>query len=267
MVYTQNRDPDSIRQTTQVVVIAGGKAKRLGINNIPKCMLDISGAKKLIDLCIESVVKEGFRNFVFLLGHKSEMVMRHIGDGQTYGINATYSIDPPSESGWGKGKAFKHALLNGKINAQKRSIVVFPDDIVLQDELYSKLLKTHIQNVERHAVSSSIVLVPGTQYPYGAADLDHRGIIRGFVEKPFVNKPTSVGIYVFEPEVYGIVQDKISLDDPAPVDLESTIMPELVSRSKLSSFMVPGNSWLPINTLKEYEQATRVLQARISHAS
>ena len=242
-------------EKTQIVVMAGGKAKRMAID-IPKCLLEISG-KKLIDMCIESLTKEGFRDFVFLLGHKHETVAEYIGNCR-YNISSRFSIDPPRVSGWGKGKAFKYALVNEKIDGSKRSIVVFPDDIILEEKIFSKFLLNHVEAIQKHSVSASVLLVPGAEYPYAVADVDSGGLVHEFTEKPFLNKPTSAGVYIFEPDVYGIIRENISIDDPSPVDLESTIMPRLVANTKLSSFFIPTNKWMPINTIKEYENAIKV---------
>jgi NDP-sugar pyrophosphorylase family protein len=237
--------------------MAGGRAKRMGID-IPKCMLEISG-KKLIDICIESLQKEGFSDFVFLLGHKHEMVTQHLGDGTRYGINAKFSIDPPSVLGWGKGKAFKYALETNKIDKSKRCIIVFPDDLVLEEKVFSKVLVHHIEAIRKNDVSASTLLVPGTEYPYGVADVSSDGTVLEFKEKPFLDKPTSVGVYVFEPKVYDIISKRISLEDPKPVDLESTIMPYLVNERKLTGLFIPSDKWVPVNTMKEYEQAVKIL--------
>ena len=241
---------------TQIVVIAGGRAKRMG-TDIPKCLLEISG-KKLIDICIESLTKEGFSDFVFLLGHKHEMVTDHIGNGSRYGIKAKFSVDPPTVLGWGKGKAFKYALTAEKIDSSRRSIVVFPDDLILEDRIFSKFLMGHVEACRKHGISASALLVPGTDYPYAVADVDGDGVVKKFIEKPFLNQPTSVGVYIFESEVYNVIQDLISLDDPTPVDLESTIMPRLVTENKLGSLLIASDKWVPINTMKEYEQAIKV---------
>lgn len=242
---------------TQVLVLAGGRAKRMGID-LPKCLLEVSG-KKLIDRCIESLTKDGFRQFVFLLGHRHELVIQHIGDGSRYGIEANYGIDPTSKLGWGKGKAIKHALQSNKIDRSRRSIVAFPDDVVLENDVYSRFLMSHLEAVHRYGVFASAVLVPGTEYPYGVAKVDSRGMIVGFNEKPFVDKPTSVGIYAFEPQVYEVVEEGIDLQEPGAVELESTILPLLARKRRLSSFFIARDKWLPINTLKEYEQAMKVL--------
>jgi NDP-sugar pyrophosphorylase family protein len=227
--------------------------------DVPKCMLEVGG-KKLIDICIESLTKDGFRDFVFLLGHKHEMVTDHVGDGRRYGITVQYSIDPESTLGWGKGKAFKFAVINNKINRSRRSIVVFPDDIILIPNVYSKYVNHHLEYVSKYDISASAMLVPGTEYPYGVAKIeDNTGLIQGFIEKPVVDKPTSVGIYILEPAAYGIVIEKIAMEDLAPVELEHTVLPALAEKSKLGSFFIPNNSWLPINTMKEYERAVKIM--------
>lgn len=241
---------------TQIVVMAGGRARRMGID-FPKCLLEISG-KKLIDMCIESLLGEGFRNIVFLLGHKHEMVTEHVGNGNKHDAEINFSIDPSSVSGWGKGKAFKYALTTNKIKSSKRSMVIFPDDIILEDRIFSKFLMNHLEAIRKYSISASALLVPGTDYPYGVVDVDSEGLVQKFTEKPFLNKPTSVGVYIFEPDVYSMIQEIINFDDPTPVDLESTIMPRLVAKNKLGSFFIPANKWLPINTMKEYERAIKV---------
>ncbi|MFQ5940579.1 MAG: NDP-sugar synthase [Nitrososphaerales archaeon] len=241
---------------TQVVVLAGGRAKRMGID-FPKCLLEVSG-KKLIDICIESLTKEDFRKFVFLLGHRHELVMQHLGDGSKYNIEAKYSVESQSSIGWGKAKAFKHALRSG-IDLSRRSIVVFPDDIILERDFYSRFLMNHLEAVQKHRVLASAVLVPDAEYPYGVAKVDSSGMILGFTEKPLIKRPTSVGIYAFEPQVYGIVEETIDLDEQGAVELESTIFPLLARKHKLFSFFISRNKWLPINTVKEYERAIKVL--------
>ncbi|HKU49699.1 MAG TPA: sugar phosphate nucleotidyltransferase [Nitrososphaera sp.] len=251
---------DELVDRTQVIVVAGGKAKRLGMD-VPKCLLEISG-KKLIDMSIESLANDGFRDFVLMLGHKAEMVMDHVGDGSKYGVNITYSVDPAEAIGWGKGKAFKHALVNKKINTTKRSLVVFPDDIVLEDKIFSRLLMHHAESMRKHATSATIVLVPGTEYPYGVANVDGNGIVMKFTEKPLVNVATSIGMYAFEPDTYDIIRDKISLEEARPIEFESIVLPQLASENKLSSMFIETKNWVPINTLKEYENAIKVLSVK-----
>ena len=242
---------------TQVLVLAGGKAKRMGID-FPKCLLEVSG-KRLIDRCIESLTRDGFRRFVFLLGYMHEPVMQHIGDGSRYGIESKYSIDPTTDLGLGKGKAIKYALQSNRIDRSSRSIVVFPDDLILENDVYSRFLMSHLGAVRSYKVLASSVLVPGTEYPYGVAKVDSNGMIVKFTEKPIISKPTSIGIYALEPRVYEIIEEKVHLEEAGAVELESSILPLLAREHRLFGFFIARNKWLPVNTLKEYEQATKVL--------
>jgi len=241
---------------TQVIVMAGGKAKRMGID-LPKCLLEVSG-KRLIDWCVESLAEEGFRRFVFLLGHRHALVKEHISNSN-YQIEVRYSIDPISNVALGKGKALKHALQNNAIDRSQRSIVVFPDDIILENDAYSRFLSNHIEASKRNGIIASVMLVPGTEYPYGVAKVDDKNRVVSFTEKPFIREPTSTGIYALEPEVYEIVEERINMEEPRTIELESAILPVLSAERKLSAFFIESDKWLPINTLKEYERAMKVL--------
>ena len=243
---------------TQVVIIAGGRAKRMGID-IPKCLLDISG-KALIDVCIESLASQGFLRFTLLLGHGHEMVIQHL-NGKWERLQMTYSIDPDTPRGWGKGKAFKLALDTNKIDKGARSLVVFPDDIIAEKGIHTKLLQHHLDSLRARNTDASILLVPGAELPYGVAKIDDNGVLTGFEEKPTVPYPVSVGVYIFEPGVYQIFSESISLADTDPIDMESTIIPALVSKRRVNGMFIPSERWFPINTMKDYERAKSLLNS------
>lgn len=249
----------------QVALLAGGMGKRLGID-APKCLLKINGST-LLDICIEKLISNGFKDkeFILLLGYKHEMVKEHIDDGKRYGISVRYSIDPDNSIGWGKGKAFKHALLNNTIDRRKRTLITFPDDIILEDKVYSRFVQDHLEAVAKYGVYASIALIDRVEYPYGTAKLDANNnmMIVEFKEKPMLNIPTSIGLYIFEPEVYTIINEHIDMSSPKAVELESVIFPVLAERGVLHGFIIDSDSWLPINTLKEYERAIKVLVNQI----
>ncbi len=243
----------------QIALLAGGMGKRLGID-APKCLLKI-GDSTLLDICIDRLIENGFKDkeFILLLGYKHEMVREYIRDGKRYGIKVRYSIDPEGSVGWGKGKAFKYALLNNAIDSKKRTLVTFPDDILVEDCIYARFLQDHLEAVSRYGVYASIALVDKVEYPYGSAELDANNNIVKFVEKPMLNIHTSIGLYILEPEVYAIIDEHIDMGSQKAVELESVIFPILAERGLLHGFIINSGSWLPINTLKEYEKAIKVL--------
>lgn len=243
---------------TQVVIIAGGQAKRMGSDKA-KAMLELNG-RPLIDYSIEMFMKCGFNNFVLLLGHRHEEIEEHIKNAN-YDAKFAYSIEPPEIKG--KGKAFAYAIENKKIDRKKRCIVHYPDDLLLDKRLPLRFLMSHMYGVERMNTMASTLFVSGTMYPFGVAERDHNGIVINFSEKPFIERLTNTGIYIFEPEVYGIIEKFIDLKKQGSVELETTVLPHLANIKKLYSMVIPPDIWLSINTQKEYEQAEKLLKEHI----
>jgi len=242
---------------TQVIVLAGGKGKRMGYIDKPKPLLDVCG-KPLINYTIETCLACGFRRFVFLLGYKHEEIESHLGDGSNYGAEFVFSVEP--ENVKGKGKAVKYALENNKIERDKRAIVMFPDDIILDRRLPIQVLIHHINAVKLFNVLATIVFVSGTEYPFGVGEIDSVGLVRKFEEKPFIQKYTSVGVYVFEPGVFDVIDQTVSLSEERDIELESVVFPRLANEGKLYSYVIPPAVWVPVNTVKEYERAEKIVK-------
>jgi len=169
-------------------------------------------------------------------------------------------VDPPLPA-VGKGKALKHALEEGVVDAGRRALIAFPDDLFLDESLPLRLLLHHLEGVERGALATA-VFAWGLEYPYGVAELEGDGRVRRFVEKPFVDFYTSTGLYVFEPQVYGLVLELVDMGSPKPVEFEQAVLPVLAERGQLYSMVVPRGTWLPVNTLKELELAEEALARR-----
>lgn len=239
----------------QAVIFAGGKGKRLGVD-VPKCMVDLHG-KKLIDICMENLISNDIKEYTFLLGYKHELVRSHLT--RYNNIKARYSIDKDANVSWGKGKAMKYALMNHSIDRTKRALITFPDDLILDSFVYKRLIESHLEAVNRYGVLATVMLVSGTRYPYGTAKLNRNNLISEFEEKPFIEIPTNIGIYIFEPQVYNLAMQEIDLDYPGALELENTIMPILAKEQKLNGFLIDAKKWLPINTKKDYENALKIL--------
>lgn len=243
-------------ENTQVIILAGGKAKRMGYVDKPKALLELNG-KPLIYYTLKWLTNSGFKDFVFLLGYKHEEIENYINNS-SFDINITYSIEP--ENVKGKGKALKYALQNNKINKNKRALICFPDDLFLDKNLPVELLLRHIHGVENHNTLGTVVFVSGTKYPFGVGETDGNQLISNFVEKPFINKYTSTGLYIIEPDVFKEIEENIDINAKENIEFESTILPQLAERRRLFSMVLPSSIWLPINTLKEQEKAQEILK-------
>ncbi|MGC9310942.1 MAG: nucleotidyltransferase family protein, partial [Candidatus Aenigmatarchaeota archaeon] len=85
-------------ENTQVILLAGGRAKRMGQLDKPKALIEINGTT-LLDRTLTQLAGCGFKDFRFLIGYKAEDIKKHVGDGSKYGIEVTYSVEPETVKG------------------------------------------------------------------------------------------------------------------------------------------------------------------------
>jgi NDP-sugar pyrophosphorylase family protein len=206
---------------TQVAMLVGGEAKRLGLD-IPKALVELGGST-LIDRCVRL-----FEDYA---------------------------------QGIAKGKAMKHAILTKKIDTSRRTIVAFPDDIFLDSNIPEKVLKEHIRAVNSLNVLASTVVAKAYRYPYGVVNADGKGIVNSFEEKPLVPLLTTTGIYIFEPGAYKYFIDLIDLEKKGPVEFENAVMPVLAKEGMVYAVKIPPESWIPVNTMKDLEQVQKLVAA------
>lgn len=79
---------------TQVVILAGGKATRLGslTKSRPKSMVMV-GNRPFLELQINMLHASGVRNIILCLGHLSQQIRDFLGDGQRLDVKIIYSIE------------------------------------------------------------------------------------------------------------------------------------------------------------------------------
>lgn len=247
---------------TQIIIMAGGSAKRFGfsLHDMPKAMLSLNG-KPLIDWCIQHYSSCGFEDFILITKHHHEKIEEHVKNNiDKYGnnIRIKFVIDP--EENMGKGKSLVAAL--EKIDTNRRAIISYPDDVFIDSSLPISLLIHHISGVKRLNIIATILFVSGTKYPFGVGEIDEFGIVRKFVEKPIINKFSSTGTIVVEPDFYNILIECVDMKAPYPIEFESVALPKIASLGKLYSMVISSDIWIPINTIKEFELAEKILKEK-----
>lgn len=78
----------------QMVILCGGLATRLGniAKDTPKSMINIEG-KPFLEYQIENLKKNSIKDIVLCVGHLSEKIKDHFGNGKKFGVNIKYSQD------------------------------------------------------------------------------------------------------------------------------------------------------------------------------
>ncbi|MDE1873961.1 MAG: NTP transferase domain-containing protein [Candidatus Micrarchaeota archaeon] len=242
-------------EKTQVVIAVGGEAKRMGLS-IPKALVKVGGST-LLDRCIGMFMGCGFKEFVVLLGYKDTQITEHMDHSDLKGARITKAYD--YAQGIAKGKAVKHALLEGKIDKNMRSIMAWPDDLFFDSRLPSAVVEKHVAASKKLGTLSSIVVTEAYRSPFGIVHIDSNGIVTRFEEKPLVPMRTSTGMQVFDPGSYDYFDRLIDMDKPGPVEFENVVLPEMAAQHKIYSISIPPDSWLAVNTQKELEQAQKLV--------
>ncbi len=98
-----------LKEQMQVVALLGGLGTRLGklTSDIPKAMIDIHG-KPFFYYQLHLMRNQGFKDFLFCIGYKGELVKEYFGNGESFGVNIRYSSD--GDKLLGTGGALRKAL-------------------------------------------------------------------------------------------------------------------------------------------------------------
>ena len=75
----------------KVVIIAGGQGTRIASVNseIPKAMIPVCGTP-VIERQVMMAKRQGFTEFIFLIGYLGDQIVSHFGNGEQFGVNITY---------------------------------------------------------------------------------------------------------------------------------------------------------------------------------
>ena len=246
-------DVENFIKNCQVIVIAGGQGSRLShiTNNAPKALIEIN-RKTLLEYCLELFSNAGFSDFIFLLGKGGEIIQEFILE-KNLAPNSKFFIETER---LGKGGALKNAITSGLINRSKPSLIVFPDDLFLDSELPLRLAERHLNGLKK-GCKSTVLVTNQFKCDFGIAEI-RNGLVCSFEEKPYINRFVNTGIFVFEPEIYELIENLIDMEK-VPVEFESVVAPEMAKRNWIYSFQIPFERWIPINDEKGLKRATELL--------
>ncbi|MBR1810084.1 MAG: HAD-IIIA family hydrolase [Clostridia bacterium] len=79
----------------KAVILAGGRGSRIAAEypDIPKPMIPVCG-KPVLQHQIETLRKEGVREFILVTGYLGERIEAYFGDGSAFGVHITYYREP-----------------------------------------------------------------------------------------------------------------------------------------------------------------------------
>lgn len=219
------------------IVLAGGKGERLRpyTDDRPKPMVEIAG-KPILAYQLEQLKKVGVEEVVFTLSYQREVLQNHVGDGQRYGLKATYSIE---ETPLGRGGAIKQAM--SMLPDDWQEVIIFNGDNLWKVDLEEMINQHH----QTKAIATMVV--SPLKSPYGTVEFDDQNHVTKFLEKPILPHWLNSGIYIFNKEIELLL--------PNIGDHETETFPKL-SKDKFFVFK-STDYWRGIDTVKDLIEAEK----------
>jgi glucose-1-phosphate cytidylyltransferase len=214
-----------------VVILCGGRGTRLQehTRSIPKPLVEIGG-RPILWHVIQIYLAQGFRRFVLLTGYKRELIERFVSRERWPAGTEIACLDTGLDTPTG-GRLRRAA---GEIGED--TFCATYADGVADIDLHA-LLATHAA----HGAKATMTVVR-PELPFGIAELNGDGAVRGFVEKPRSEHWINGGFFCFEPALLASLGD----DDV----LEREPLAQLAAAGQLRAFRHQG-FWDCLDTYKD----------------
>jgi mannose-1-phosphate guanylyltransferase len=227
------------------MILAGGLSTRLYplTKNVPKPLVPVAGVPNVVHV-IRYLRAYGFDEIAINLHYLPDAIVTVLGDGSQFGVALHYSHEP---------------VLLGSAGAVKKMQSFFDVDTFVVagcDDLTDLPLDRMLEFHREREAAASIGLVRCDEVDqYGVVEIDDRGKIVGFQEKPAKgterSKLANTGIYVFSRAVFEWI--------PAGefYDFGKQVFPALQRAGEaFFGFEAHGSYWADIGTPSEYRRAS-----------
>jgi mannose-1-phosphate guanylyltransferase len=229
------------------LVLCGGEGTRLRpiTYYFQKSMMPVGLKQKpLLEYVVRVLEFHGIKDLVFLVNYKAEQIMNYFEEGSRFNVKISYVEDEPLFKG--TAGSVLNAYRQGTVNMEDTLLVYYGD--VLTNMNLKDLLRYH-RNKRSWA---TVALASGFTVRVGLADIDDKGKILGFVEKPTLEKPVSVGIAVLKGETLGDME--IIKKEKRELDLMKDVIPYLIKVGKPVYGYVSDAFWYDVLSTEAYEK-------------
>jgi NDP-sugar pyrophosphorylase family protein len=222
------------------MILAAGLGTRLRplTEEISKPMVPIVN-RPVMEHIVDLLALHGFTELYVNLHYHPDVITRHFGDGERWGLSITYSYE---EELMGTAGGVKR--LQGELGAD--TFLVISGDALTDLDLTS-LMAFH----KEHGAITTLVVTPVSDpSKYGVVITEENGRITGFQEKPCREEARSYvansGIYVFEPEVLEMIPTGF-------YDFGSQLFPRFLEEGIDFYGYRHGDYWNDVGSIEEYK--------------
>ena len=219
------------RVQTQVAILCGGRGTRLQEHSpsLPKPLVEIGGHPILWHV-IQIYLAQGFHRFLLLTGYQADRIRRFAEDSEWPSGATVQCLDTGQDTPTG-GRLLRAA----ELLEQERFCLTYADGVADID------LRAMLAEHDRHGPVATMTVVR-PELPFGIAELNGDGIVRGFAEKPRSEHWVNGGFFCFEPQMLELLDDRSVL--------EREPLARLAKRGDLRAFRHQG-FWDCLDTYKD----------------
>ena len=205
------------------VILAAGEGKRMHPLTFtrPKVMLQIAG-KPILEWNLLNAIAAGIKEFVFVIGYKSEMVRDYFGDGKKWNISIEYV---------NQGKALGTAHAIGMVERFVDDFIVLCGDTIFGSQ--------DINNITKNEISIGLLEVENAE-EYGIVETKEEKVVKIYekMNEPFTNI-INAGIYHFNKEIFNYIR-KTDKSPRGEYEITDSIN-QLVHREEMKGIFL--NEW------------------------
>jgi mannose-1-phosphate guanylyltransferase/phosphomannomutase len=227
----------------KAVMMAGGEGSRLRplTINRPKPMVPLVD-RPVMAHSIELLKLHGITDIIVTVQYLANVIQDYFGDGSSYGVHITYSVE---ETPLGTAGSVK----NAQDLLQEPFLVISGD--ALTDINLTDVINYH---VSKQALATLTLKRVENPLDYGVMIIDEEGRIKQFLEKPswgeVFSDTVNTGIYVLDPKIFDYVEEGQN------VDWSKDVFPQLLKQGDPIFGYIAEGYWADIGTLDAYMRAT-----------
>jgi mannose-1-phosphate guanylyltransferase len=229
------------------LILCGGEGRRLRpiTYYFQKTMIPVGLKQKpVLEYAVRLLRFHGIEDIIFLVNYKAKQIKNYFEDGSRFDVRISYVYDDPSLKG----------TAGSVINAHRQGLVEAMDTVVVYygDVLTNMNLKDLLRYHTDKRASATVALASGFTVRVGLADLGEDGRILGFVEKPEVEKPVSIGIIVFKGETLGDME--LLRKERRELDLMGDVVSQFIKAGKPVYGYMSNAFWYDVLSIEAYEK-------------
>jgi len=210
----------------------------------------------MLEYVVRLLKFHGITDIAFLVNYKAEQIVNYFDDGSRFNVKISYVRDIAKLKG--TAGSILNAYRQGVVSQGDTLFVYYGDILTTLDA--GDLVKYHFKK----RASATVALASGFSVRVGLADMDKRGRIHGFVEKPQLEKPVSIGIMVLKGDT---LQDVEMLSKGKQrLDLMGNLIPHLIEEAKPVYGYLSKAFWYDVGSMEAYEKLNhRLIEKSLSY--